>query len=153
MTEATSATAPYHIRMKRTFAAPQEKAFAAWTEPERIAKWLGRSNAQAITEVIEQDLRPGGRYRFHITSPEGKHYKLIGTYREVSPYSRLVFTWSWDGNDAFGETLVTVEFRRLGQSNFTEIELKHELFLTEADRNGHNQGWEACFDMMPRAFL
>jgi len=69
--------------------------------------------------------------------------KLQGTYKEVKPPEKLIFTWSWQRETAAPETLVTVEFRDLGSS--TEVCLTHQNFLNPEDRDKHNQGWLGCF--------
>lgn len=65
------------------------------------------------------------------------------------PPEKLVFTWWWEGAD-FSETLVTVELRRLGQSQFTEVSLQHEL-LPDNWRESHRQGWTGCLEMLDKA--
>lgn len=135
------------VEVRRTFAAPREKVFEAWISPKMMPRWFGRgSKEQKETKVVEVDARPGGQYRVEVTSPDGKVYKMSGTYREVVPPEKLVFTWSWEGAD-FQTSEVHVEFRTLGQSNFTEVVLRHSL-LPEKWREDHRQGWNACFNML-----
>jgi len=134
--------------MTRTFAAAQEKVFQAWTQPENFFFSVRRTTERHSTRVVELDLRVGGKYRIEITSPEGQVHRLFGIYREVQPPERLVFTWSWEESPDFGETLVRVEFRRLGQSMFTEVVLTHELFPNQKARDDHNQGWNGCLDTL-----
>ncbi len=138
------------IEVRRTFAAPPEKVFQAWTDPGKMTKWFARGVEQNNISKMEADVRAGGEYRVHVDTPEGKKYRLSGTYREVKPPEKLVFTWKWDDQADFGETLVTVEFRRLGQSAFTEVVLRHER-LGEKYRPDHNKGWIACFDLLEKA--
>ena len=134
------------LRVERTFTAPRATVFQAWTDPQKLSRWLGRATPQHQTEVLEFDLRVGGRYRMHITSPEGKLYHLGGTYREILPPEKLVFTWSCEEDPDSRDTLVTVEFHDLKQ--FTRVVLRHERFLGETSRDGHQQGWSACFDTL-----
>jgi uncharacterized protein YndB with AHSA1/START domain len=112
-----------------------------------MSRWFGiDSKEQPPTKVITADVRPGGRYEVVITSPEGTEYRMRGTYRDVRPPEKLVFTWSWEGGD-FQDSLVTVEIRRLGQSNFSELSLTHEL-LPEKWRDDHRKGWLGCLDTL-----
>ena len=135
------------IEVRRTFAAPREKVFEAWISPKLMPRWFGRgSKEQKETKVVEVDARPGGTYRVVVTAPDGKLYHMFGTYREVVPPEKLVFTWTWEGAD-FQTSEVNVEFRTLGQSNFTEVVLRHSL-LPEKWREDHRQGWNACFNML-----
>jgi uncharacterized protein YndB with AHSA1/START domain len=114
-----------------------------------MTKWFARGVEQNQITQMEADVRPGGTYRLCVDTPEGRKYHGRGTYREVRPPERLVFTWIWDDQPDFGETLVTIEIRRLGQSKFTEVVLRHEL-LGEKWRADHNKGWIACFDLLEK---
>ncbi len=133
------------LNLKRTFKAPREKVFRAWTDPEELKKWWGPEGYS--TPSAEVDLRVGGKYRFGMMKlPDGEIFYLSGTYREVRPPERLVYTWLWEGNPERGETLVTVEFRDLGAA--TEVILTHERFPNEKVRDDHNKGWNGCFDRL-----
>lgn len=115
-----------------------------------MARWFGRgSEEQKQTRVVSIDARTGGSYSAEITDPSGKLWSLKGRYEEVRPPERLVFTWRFENLADFPETRVTVHFRRLGQSNFTEVELLHER-LPESWREDHRKGWNGCFDMLER---
>jgi uncharacterized protein YndB with AHSA1/START domain len=142
------------VVVKRTFAAAREKVFAAWTEPALMARWFCRCAGHPPTRVLEADVRAGGTYRIEVEGPQqgapgSKLYRGWGSYREVRPPERLVFTWTWE-HDEFKDTLVTVEFRSLGESGFTEVTLTHELLPTEKARGEHRKGWGECFDMLER---
>ena len=135
------------FHLKRTFAAPREKVFRAWTDPEELKKWWGPEGY--ATPSAQVDLRVGGRYRLGMKKlPDGEVFYLSGTYREVRPLEKLVYTWSWEAEPEFGETLVTVEFRAMGNS--TEVVLTHELFPNEKARQDHDKGWNSCLDRLAR---
>ena len=135
------------LRLRRTFAAPREKVFRAWTQPEELTKWWGPEGY--ATPSAEVDLRVGGKYRLGMMKlPDGKIFYLSGTYREVRPPERLVYTWRWEAQPEHGETLVTVEFRAVGDS--TEVDLIHEVFPTQKARDDHNRGWSGCLDRLAK---
>lgn len=146
---ATTGTSPEtSVQVKRTFAAPREKVFQAWIEPRLMSRWFLKPTAQHQPKMVHLDARPGGRYRFEVVSPEtGKLHVLTGAFREIQPPERLVFTWRWENQPDFPETVVTVEFRQIGGSNFTEVILDHAL-LPEATRENHRKGWNGCFDAL-----
>jgi uncharacterized protein YndB with AHSA1/START domain len=143
---ATPATAEAVI-VTRTFTAPREKVFEAWVNPELMARWFCRCLQQPPTRVLEADVRAGGSYRLEVQGD--RLYRGWGTYRDVRPPERLVFTWNWEHDD-FKDTLVAVEFRALGESGSTEVTLTHELLPTEKARTEHRSGWRECFDMLAR---
>lgn len=134
--------------LKRTFNAPREKVFRAWTEPQALKRWFAPSERMS-TPVAEVDLRVGGRYRIEMVNPEGKRHGVSGVYREIVPFARLVFTWAWEKDERdSGETLVTVEFfDRAGQ---TEVVLTHERFANAKARDAHTEGWSGCLVSLER---
>src|SRR2546427_12616018 len=74
-------TAPVTVRLQRTFQAPREKVFQAWTRPEELKRWSAPGDL--TTPVAEVDLRVGGRYRIDMRAPDGTLHRVTGTYREV----------------------------------------------------------------------
>ena len=134
------------LQIRRTFAAPRQQVFEAWTQPEKLSRWLCRVTTRHSTKLLEMDVRVGGRYRLEVTNPDGTHVRLSGTDREIQSPERLVFTWQWEGDPDFGETLVTVEFHARGNS--TELVLTHERFLNSERRDRHAAGWNGYFDTL-----
>ncbi len=136
------------LNLTRTYSAPREEVFRAWTEPEALKRWFAPSD-EFSTPIAEVDLRVGGAYRIGMKPPDQEDmFIVVGTYREVQPPERLVFTWSWEEGMDVGETLVTVEFRDLGGS--TEVVLTHELFPNEQARDKHNEGWSGCLERLEK---
>lgn len=141
------------LAITRTFDAPREAVFAAWTDPAQFTRWMGPGDMRA--EVTALDARVGGAYRVVMHGiPGGGHLAVRGTYREVEPPSRLVFTWAWEEDAATRktghETLVTLTLRALGAR--TELTLRHERFDSETSRDSHNKGWAGVFPKL-EAFL
>jgi uncharacterized protein YndB with AHSA1/START domain len=96
------------------------------------------------------EVRAGGTWHTVMRSPEGKDHIVSGTYREIIPPERLVFTWAWEEAGARGhETLVTIEL--LEAPGGTRLELTHEVFETEERRDRHGHGWSGCFDCLEQA--
>lgn len=77
----------------RTFEAPREFMFKAWTEPKLMAKWFGPKGMKG--EAVKMDLRLGGTYLYNLTSPAG--VKMWGkfVYREITTPSKLVWVNSF----------------------------------------------------------
>lgn len=138
------------VEIRRTFAATPEQVFDAWTKPEMIAKWLCRVPTGPEVKVQVVELRPGGRLQLEALEPTGEVWRLRSEYREVERPKRLVFTWKWDGHAEKGESVVTVEFRRMGNSNFTEVTLRHEGLPTAKECEDHRKGWMECLDQLER---
>src|SRR5438132_407028 len=75
--------------ISRTFDAPRELVFEAWTDPKHVAGWWG---PRFFTARCEVDLRPGGAYRFVMVGPDGGEYPMKGKYVEVARPGLLSFT-------------------------------------------------------------
>jgi uncharacterized protein YndB with AHSA1/START domain len=94
------------------------------------------------------DLRRGGRYELLL---EPGSMRLVGKFREVTPPSRLVYTWRWiEGVPDTRESLVTVEFR--AQGTRTEVVLVHDNFVGPDPVDMYDEGWRSGLDKL-RAFL
>jgi uncharacterized protein YndB with AHSA1/START domain len=79
------------ITITRTFNAPPDKVFAAWTQPAEIARWYGPAQFNAPEERITVDLRPGGRWELTMVRRDGGGEFSIGyEILEVDPPSLLV---------------------------------------------------------------
>lgn len=128
------------LTITRVFDAPRELVYAAWTEPDHVASWFG---PQGFTcSAVTVDPRPGGRWRACIHSPEGEDHWMHGVYREVSAPERLAFTFAWEAQGQ--ETLVTIGFADLGGK--TEMTFTQTGFPTDAERDGHEEGWLSSFE-------
>jgi uncharacterized protein YndB with AHSA1/START domain len=130
------------LELRRVLPVPREVAFQAFTLPDRMAEWFAPG---PMTARVRADVRQGGKYRIEMRGPDGASYVAIGTYREIIPNERLVFTWGWEGPD-YRETLVTVEFR--GRDASTELLLRHERFVSSEDRDRHLEGWNTCLEKL-----
>ena len=134
------------LELRRTYPASPDKVYRAWTEAEQVKKWFGPEVCDC-TEA-EVDLRVGGRYRFVLDEPDGRHI-VGGEYVELSPPGKLVFTWKWEHvPEDSPATLVTVEF--LPKGDGTELVLTHERFPAADVRDLHNQGWIGCLNCLDK---
>jgi uncharacterized protein YndB with AHSA1/START domain len=137
------------LHLSRTFAAPRERVFRAWTNAEAIQQWFRPMGM--LTEVTRLELCVGGGFQFALTNPDnGEKSYITGRYVEIDPPQKLIFTWSSPGTQEH-ETLVTVEF--VERSGVTEILLTHERFTDEAMRRAHEHGWDSCIDLLPAAII
>lgn len=78
------------ILITREFDAPPRLVWEAWTTPEHVRRWWGAGYGSETTAEI--DLAVGGGYRFTQVSNGGELVAFNGTYREIEPYERLVYT-------------------------------------------------------------
>ena len=133
------------FEMKRVLPAAPSDVFAAFTDPNKLAKWLGPEGFTVPS--LELDPRVGARYRIEMQPPEGDPFYLTGEFREVDPPVRLAYTFVYEDPDPDDvDTLVELSFRDLGGS--TEVVFAQGPFKTAARRGLHRDGWTDSFDKL-----
>jgi uncharacterized protein YndB with AHSA1/START domain len=133
------------LTLKRRLKAPPAKVFAAWTDPEKMKRWMGPGEIKAAR--AEVDPRVGGRYRIVMHAPNGEEYDVGGVYREVVANEKLVFTWAWKSAPE-QESLVTLSLKPDGDG--TLLTLTHERFPDEESRDNHKGGWTSSLDKLEK---
>jgi uncharacterized protein YndB with AHSA1/START domain len=133
------------LTLKRRLNAPPQKVFSAWTDPKKLARWMGPEEIETLS--TEADARIGGHFRFIMRSPDGETHDVSGSYREVVPNEKLVFTWTWRSTPE-RQSLVTVALKPDGDG--TLLTLTHEQFFDEAARDRHQHGWSGSLDKLER---
>lgn len=153
--------------INRTFDAPRELVWKAFTEPERMAAWWGPPGSKLHAATM--DLRPGGRYHFGAIMPDGKLLWGLFNYIEIDPIDRIVYLHSFSDEagglapspfgmpwpsrihttllfaEAHGKTAFTLRQRPL---DATPDEVASFVGLFE----GMTMGWGGTFDRLD-AFL
>lgn len=124
--ETTDTTLTVH----RTFDAPRERVWAAWTDPGQVERWWGPDGFE--TSVREMDVRPGGVWRIAMRGPDGTGPEDAIVYDEVDEPHRLVYTHAPDDAHDFGAVRVAVTFEE-GQEGATDITSRMR-FGTAAER-------------------
>jgi uncharacterized protein YndB with AHSA1/START domain len=114
--------------LDRTYAAPPERVYAFFTDPALMATWFCPNPALPFDAQL--DVRPGGEWRVVMGD-----WAVGGSYVEVEPPSRLVFTFDWEHDDD-PPTVVTVEI--VSEGELTRMILAHE---ETGDDSGHEEGW------------
>jgi uncharacterized protein YndB with AHSA1/START domain len=100
----------------RDFDAPRDLVWRVWTDPNEAPHWLHPRGITTPRESVEFDVRPGGRYRYTMIAGDGSEYPTVGTYREVVPPERLVFTWGSPGDADDDLPVITVELAEHGRA-------------------------------------
>jgi len=95
------------ILITREFDAPRHLVFLAWTTPELIKRWWSGGRGEVTT--AEVDLRPGGRWRYVMTTDGGTEAAFHGEYLQIVPDERIVSTEVYeDVPDAEAVTTLTL---------------------------------------------
>jgi uncharacterized protein YndB with AHSA1/START domain len=133
------------LLITRIVDAPADIVFSMWTDPEHFKNWMGPGKYEC--RAIEMDVRVGGAYRGMIYADDTGEGWFGGTYREIMPNKRLVFTWMWDsGPSGELESLVTITFE---ERDGKTTQLFHQTpFLNVERRDSHIGGWTSAFNKL-----
>ena len=127
---------------KRTFDVPAARVFRAWTDPAELATWAWGSLGRDVT--AEVDARVGGSYRIQTSVDDAQgwphtDWAMRGTYVEVEPDRRLVYTLQWDapvgynqGDQRVPDEIVAVDLTE--EDGKTHVAVRH--FGMPADPDG-----------------
>jgi uncharacterized protein YndB with AHSA1/START domain len=87
-------TGDREIIITRTFDAPRERVWEAWTDPKQVIKWWGPNGF--TNTLFEMDVKPGGVWRHMMHGPDGTDYPNKVVYIEVVKPERLVYSHGRD---------------------------------------------------------
>jgi uncharacterized protein YndB with AHSA1/START domain len=105
----------------RTFNGPARIVFEAWTKPELFRQWWVPKSMGMSLLSCEMDVRVGGKYRLVFAHEASESMAFFGTYLEVAPYSRIV----WTNEESDDGPVTTVTFEEKGGKTLLAM---HELY-------------------------
>jgi uncharacterized protein YndB with AHSA1/START domain len=139
--------------LTRLIDAPREKLFRCWTEPALLKRWF--APAPVTTPIAEVDLRVAGANRIVMKTVDGQEIPCPGTYLEIVPNEKLVFTDAYTGDwmpKAEGKPFMTaiITFEDEGGKTRYTARVRH---WTKEDCDAHikmgfHQGWAQCADQL-----
>ncbi len=148
------------MNMERVVNASVEVVWKAWTDPEMIKKWFGPEGF--TIPICEVDARKGGAIRLVMEDSagliqQGSRYPMKGTFTEVLPQKRLVYT-SNAVDDTTGaiqlEGMTEVTFEKIG--NTTKVTVSAVINKaapgTEMMISGMEMGWGQSLDKLVAMF-
>jgi hypothetical protein len=133
------------LNVRRFIAAPRARVFAAFTNPDDYAQWIGPGPCKCVR--MKLDARQGGSFDLRMKTFDGSEVDLRGEYLEVRAPERLVFTWQWIG-EGWDKNVsqVTIDFLELDGG--TDVQLTHERLPNATSRDHHTHGWTGCFQKL-----
>jgi len=131
----------------RTVNAAARIVFEAWTKPELFKRWWVPKSSGMSLLSCEADVRVGGRYRLVFAHGASNPMEFFGSYLEVTPHSRLVWT-NEEGEDGGPVTTVTFE-----EKEGKTLLVLHELYpskeaLDAAMASGEKSGMGETFEQL-----
>jgi uncharacterized protein YndB with AHSA1/START domain len=99
------------ITIVREFAAPPDRVYRAWTDPDLVVRWLGPNGLEV--KIDRWEAVTGGSYRYTMEQGGQEVAAFFGSFHEARPGERLVQTFTWEGMPD-GVSLDTITFTDLG---------------------------------------
>jgi uncharacterized protein YndB with AHSA1/START domain len=118
------------ITITRSFDAPRDLVFKAFTDPDAVRQWWGQRDSKTAVDRLEA--RPGGTWRFVERSTDGTEHGFHGVYHEAAAPERIVYTFEYEGlpGHVLLETITLQE--QDGRTQMTDV----SVFQSVADRDG-----------------
>ena len=135
------------LRLSHRFAGPPALVWAVWTRPELIRSWFGSSHGFRAHDIAV-DLRPGGTWSLRNVKGEITEH-VTGTYHEIEPVSRLVYSYHFQGTEFF--STISVDLAPDGDG--TRLEFLQTGFPDAQARIEHQRGWPQAIKVMGDALL
>ena len=127
------------LTINRTIPASREAVFNAWLSPEILAKFMTTPKGASAPARVNDDPVKGGRFSIVMMNGD-KEIPHAGTYLEIDPHSRLVFTW--ESPYSLDDSVVTIDLTEPAPGS-TVLSLRHVKFRSVEARDGHHEGWTA----------
>lgn len=138
---------PSTIRLHRVFATKPEKLYRAFLEPDAVASWLPPFGF--VCTVHELEAKEGGKHRMSFRNfTTGQSHSFGGTYLELVPAQRLVYTDSFDDGNLPGEMKVTVTLKAVSLG--TEVEIEQAGIPDLIPREACYLGWQESLRKLAR---
>ena len=146
----TAEPAERRLMLERSYDAPRDLVFAAWTEPARMKMWWG-PRGWSIS-FSEADLRPGGAFRYAMRSPEGDEHIVEGLIVEIDPPASYVTesVLGGDGNHPPVRVTTSVTFEEDGAGTRLRIETvaSGSGEMLDAATEGMDEHWTEHLDRL-----
>ena len=134
------------VVVTRTFDAPARLVFEAWSRPELFKKWWVPRSMGITLRSCEMDVRTGGKYRLVFGDDPENLMEFFGSYLEVVPEQRIVWT-NEESGDAGSVTTVTFEERN-GKTLLVMSELYPTKEALEAAGTGAQEAMDETFGQL-----
>lgn len=134
------------LTVSRLIKADAKRIYDAWLDPAMISRFM-RPDADVTIPKATNDPRVGGRFDILMQAGD-KQIPHAGTYLDLTPHERIVFTW--ESPFSTDDSTVTVTFAP--EAGGTMVTLTHVKFLSEEMRDNHEKGWGEILDALDAEF-
>lgn len=137
----------HSIQITWKFPHPPAKLWQAWTDPAIAKLWFG-SDPNGKGLEAKMDVRVNGSFSVTFANSDGSEFTCQGIYKEIEPYTRLVFTWGW-ANQPEVDELITLEFSPDGDGTLMSFEQSN--IDPSTTLHNYEEGWRSTFQKLEKA--
>ncbi len=134
------------ITIKRTFDAPIDLVWEAWTQPGHISQWWSPKGVK--TKVMEHDFRVGGKWKYCMPMPNGQEFIAEGEYMEIVEFEKIVSSANFRPMTE-GVEIQSI-FKKNGNKTDFTFHVVHatEEYKIQQEKLGIMNGWGSVFDRL-----
>ena len=132
------------LKIVKQIAARPEIVLDAMVEPDGLKAWIGPDAGPVL--IAESDARVGGKYRLRFRMLDGSEHEAAGEYLEVDRPHKIAMTWQWQTHR--DPTISRVEATLKSVAGGTELTFIHSQLPSDAERDGHFDGWTGALDKL-----
>lgn len=134
------------LTLARTFNAPIELVWEAWTQPDHIAQWWGPKGMD--TTIVKHEFRVGGEWEYTMIMPDGSAFIGNGKYLDIVELERIRSTANFKPMTEGVE--IQAYFQSIGnKTNFTfKVVHPTEEYCKQQEQMGFKNGWGSTFDRL-----
>ncbi|WP_297704225.1 SRPBCC domain-containing protein [uncultured Eudoraea sp.] len=134
------------LTIERTYNAPIQLVWDAWTQAEQIALWWGPKGMQ--TKVIQHDFKVGGIWKYVMIMPDGNEFITEGVYSEIAKQEKIVSSADFKPMTEGVEIQALFEAKE-DKTNFT-FKVVHPTaeYCRQQEKMGFYKGWNSTFDRL-----
>ena len=134
------------LSLERTFDAPIQLVWEAWTQPEHIANWWGPKGMEV--KIVEHHFEVNGRWKYVMLMPNGNEFITEGIYSKVIPLKEIVSSADFKPMTAGVE--IQALFKENGDKTDFIFNVIHptEEYCRQQEKMGFYNGWGSTFDRL-----
>ncbi|MCK8520510.1 SRPBCC domain-containing protein [Aquimarina sp. D1M17] len=134
------------LTIEKTFNAPIELVWEAWTQPEHIANWWGPKGME--TKILEHDFTVGGNWKYVMTMPNGSDFIADGVYLEIVELEKIRTSANFKPMTEGVELQVLL--KKIGDKTHFTFHVIHatEEYCKQQEKMGFYNGWGSTFERL-----
>ncbi len=136
------------LSLKRTFDAPINLVWEAWTQPEHIAQWWGPEGMK--TKVVKHDFKVGGEWEYAMTMPDGNLFIADGVYKVIVELEKIFSSANFKPMTEGVE--IQAYFKTNGDKTDFTFSVVHPTaaYCKQQEEMGFMNGWASVFNRLEK---